>query len=333
MNPTPADALSANGCRSRLAPAGRIWRIRVSADGLGSGAWASSSLASMSKANRELARDAGVVHDQRGVGPDGGAVGDARRSGRGARASVAGPWIPAVVAPRRSARSTASRADVVGECLGRRQPARRRGSAAEPQAEVRARSGARRRRRPAAELRRRGSRRPRVEARAAPSWPIVTTGTPRVSRYSRVAGDVEDRLRAGADDGHRRPRELLEIGRDVERSGRRAAAGRARRGGRRRSRPSRRRGSRRRGPRSSSPRRSWPPSRHERAPPRGSAAPPSGRSRRGAVASASRSASVEPDEQPAVVDRDGRRHGAGLADRRLGGARDLEVLPGTAGRG
>ena len=39
-----------------------------------------------------------------------------------------------------------------------------------------------------------------------------------------MAGDVEDRLRAGADDGDRRPAELLEIGRDVE--GRRARSAR-----------------------------------------------------------------------------------------------------------
>ena len=44
-----------------------------------------------------------------------------------------------------------------------------------------------------------------------------TTGTPSVSRRSHVAGKIENRLRAGADDDHRRPRQLGEIGRFVER--------------------------------------------------------------------------------------------------------------------
>ena len=47
---------------------------------------------------------------------------------------------------------------------------------------------------------------------------------------------------------------------------------------------------------------------------------------RSAVARASSSSSVKPDEEPAVADRDGRRNGARLADRCFGRARDLEVV-------
>ena len=53
----------------------------------------------------------------------------------------------------------------------------------------------------------------------------------------------------------------------------------------------------------------------------------------GAVASASRSPSASPTSSRPVADRDGRRDGAGLADRRLGRAGDLDVLRDTAGHG
>ena len=46
----------------------------------------------------------------------------------------------------------------------------------------------------------------------------------------------------------------------------------------------------------------------------------------GAVASASSSSRDRPDEQPALVERDGRRHGAGRPDRRLGRGRHLDVV-------
>ena len=41
----------------------------------------------------------------------------------------------------------------------------------------------------------------------------------------------------------------------------------------------------------------------------------------------------QPDQEPALVQRDGRRDRAGRPDRRLGRGRDLDVLRDTAGRG
>ena len=68
--------------------------------------------------------------------------------------------------------------------------------------------------------------------------------------------------------------------------------------------------------------------------PRGSVGRPCGPIPAGAVASASRAAVVEPDQEPAVVDRDRRRDVAPASpDRGLGRPRDLEVLRDTAGRG
>ena len=120
--------------------------------------------------------------------------------------------------------------------------------------------------------------------------------------------DVEDRLRAGAHDGHRRarraPRGPTRCRASAALAG--AEARRARRDGRRRCRPSRRPRSRRRAPRSSSPRPSWPPSRRRPAPRRGSAARPCGRTRR-APWQAPPAPPRQPDEQPPVVDRDRRR--------------------------
>ena len=48
------------------------------------------------------------------------------------------------------------------------------------------------------------------------SCPKAMTGTPRVSSTSRVFGNVEDRLGAGADHGHRGLRQFRQVGGDVE---------------------------------------------------------------------------------------------------------------------
>ena len=108
--------------------------------------------------------------------------------------------------------------------------------------------------------------------------------------------------------------------------GRCARAPERARDGRRRSRRSRTPGSRPRARRSSSPRPWSPPSHPRRArSPGGRAALRTDPGRGGGQRLERRG--VQTDEQPPVVDRDGRRHGAiGLADRRLGRRRDLDVL-------
>ena len=139
---------------------------------------------------------------------------------------------------------------------------------------------------------------------------------------------VEDRLRAGTDDGHRAfgraPRGRTRCRRWA--STRRRRSRRGRRGGRHRSRRSRRPRSPRRGRRSSWPRPSWPPSRRRRAPRRGSAVPPCAPNLRGPWPVPCRARVVEADEQPPVMDRDRRRDRAGGADRGLRRLGDLDVL-------
>ena len=244
----------------------------------------------------------------------------------------AGPRMPAASASR-AARSSSVAGDVVGEGRVRRDghaddDARRRArgprwAAARSAAAVHVGDAPR-----APGCPRSGRRSP-----GRSSWPTATTGTPRVSRYSSVAGDVEDRLRAGAHDDHRRPGELLEVGGDVEGRGLGHRRSRARRDGRRRSRPWRRPGSRPRGRRSSWPRPSWPTSlagdgRREARPGGLQDARPSG-----AVASASSAAVVEAHEdagrrgsRPSPA----RRPHRGRRPRRRGQPR---CWPGTAGRG
>ena len=139
--------------------------------------------------------------------------------------------------------------------------------------------------------------------------------------------DVEDRLRPGADDGHRGAPELVEVRRDVER-GRGRGPGFTQRPAMDAADPAGREDpdARRHAPGSSSPRPSSPPNRRRRnaAASVGRAAlrtEPAGRRRERL-----RARFVQADQDPAGVDRDGRGDGAGLADRRLGRMRDLEVL-------
>ena len=139
-------------------------------------------------------------------------------------------------------------------------------------------------------------------------------------------GHVEDGLGAGTHDRHRRPAELLQIRRDVE-GGSRSRAGT----------PS--------APRWTPP---MPPVAKTRIPAAWAAIivaetvvaaqpPPASaaaRRRPGRFAHGSRqvrsraprAVRLEPDEQPPAVDRDGRRHRAGIADGGLRGPRDLEVV-------
>ena len=220
--------------------------------------------------------------------------------------------------------------DVVGQRVGRGDRHADEDPATEPEPELRRRRARPRRRRPATDAGRRDPRRAGVE----PGQLRLTDRDDRDAARLEVlerGRDVEDRLRPGAHDGHRRPPELLEVRRDVE--GRRGRApsrppsrARARRGGRRRSRPSRR-------PRIPA---AWAAiivadtvvAAH---PPPASAAARLGRAalrtRPGRCrGEREQGRLVEADQQPPAVDRDRRRDRAGRPDRRLGRGRDLDVL-------
>ena len=180
-----------------------------------------------------------------------------------------------------------------------------------------------------------GARMPEERAKnpGSSSWPTAMTGTPRVSRYSRVAGTSRiafgpaQTTATGVRPSSSRSDEMSNVGAAATR------ARRARRGGRRRCRRSRR-------PRmpaacaaiivAETVVAAQPPSASAIASD-GRAAlrtDPGGRRREGLEA-----AGVEADEQPAVVDGDGRRDGARLADGGLGGRARPRGSAGTAGRG
>ena len=126
--------------------------------------------------------------------------------------------------------------------------------------------------------RRRDPRRARVEARQLRLADRDDRDAPRLEVFER-GRHVEDRLRPGAHDGHRRCARAPPGRTRCRASAAHPARARpGRRDGRRRCRPWRRPRSRRRAPRSSWPRRSWPPSRRRPARRRGSAARPCGRS-------------------------------------------------------
>ncbi len=158
--------------------------------------------------------DRGVVDDQRGVGPDRRAGGDLRDPGEQPRRECR-PVDPGRVGLRDRPFDRASRAASSGSASAAGTGTQTR--IAEPRPSPRWTPAT-----PAARPRPARARRTRYPA-SARRTPAARPGrrrrpARRASRGTRAcAGDVEDRLGAGADDGHRRPGELLEVRRDVER--------------------------------------------------------------------------------------------------------------------
>ena len=215
--------------------------------------------------------------------------------------------------------------NVLGECRLPRHRHAHQHAAPQPEAQVDPDELGRGGRRP----RRHGAPRCRTSARrtraARPGRPR-STGTPRVSRYSSVAGTSRIAFGPAHTTAIGGPAELLEVGRDVERGrsragpSQRAAVHAADPAGREDPDPGRmgrdhRRGHRRRGP--------------------AALGQGHGKARTGGLADRSggrrrerlERRRVQAHEQRPVADRDGGRHGAvGLAHGRLGRRRDLEVL-------
>ena len=249
-----------------------------------------------------------VVDDQGGVRAAPTGRRSARRSGPAATASRAGPTIPAASASA-IARCDRVPGDVVGECHVRRHRHAHEGAA--PRA--RDRDGRRRARPPRRRRRRPPGPRMPGRAREEPGHLRLADRddrhAPRLEVLQR-GRHVEDRLRARR---RRRPSPSARAPRGRTRCRTRPCAPPATRpgprDGRRRCRRSRRPGCPPRTPRSSWPTRSSPPSRPRPARSPGSVGRPCGPSRPG-PSRAPRARRVQPDEEPAVADRHGRRHGA-----------------------
>ena len=138
--------------------------------------------------DRELASDAGVIDDQRCVGPDRGALRQGARLAPAATASAPGRPPPLSAASRMAVFDRLHERVPSGNGIGRRD----RDAGQDPGPETESERCVPTRRGRGGDVGHRalgpGCRRSGRRTRVARSWPIVTTATPRVSRYSSVAG-------------------------------------------------------------------------------------------------------------------------------------------------